>query len=135
MKRVTASADGLSCASMTHMGLMRRSMVAVAIGISVRAVCAGAGAAIRQQTNIPPQDLDSALQTLARDRNVQIIYRSELVGGHQTGGANGYFTFDEALTQLLKGTGLTYRYLAERAITIVLLGEVNDAPKLPQESR
>jgi hypothetical protein len=114
---------------------MRRSVVAAAIGISVRAICAEAGAAIRQLTNIPPQDLDAALQELARDRNVQIVYRSELVGEHQTGGANGYFTFDEALTQLLKGTGLTYRYLAERAITIVPMGEVNDAPALPGGSR
>jgi hypothetical protein len=109
-------------------------MVAVAIGISVRAVCAGAGASIRQLSNIPPQELDSALQTLAKDRNVQIVYRSELVSGHQTGGANGYFTFEEALTQLLKGTGLTYRYLAERAITIVPMREVKDAPTLPRNS-
>lgn len=74
---------------------------------------------MRQPTNIAAQELGAALQTLARERDVQIVYRSELVGEHRTGGAKGSLTFEEALTQLLHGTGLTFRYLAEKAITIV----------------
>jgi hypothetical protein len=66
-------------------------------------------------------ELGPALQTLARERDVQVVYRSELVGEHRTSGATGNLTFEEALTQLLSGTGLTYRYLAEGAITIVAI--------------
>ena len=78
-----------------------------------------AQAAMRRQTNIPAQGLAPALRTLAKDRDVQLVYRTELVGDHQTSGAAGDLTFEEALTQLLSGTGLTYRYLENNAITIV----------------
>jgi hypothetical protein len=42
-----------------------------------------------------------------------------------TGGAMGELTFDEALTQLLLGTGLTYRYLEDRAVMIVPISRTN----------
>jgi iron complex outermembrane recepter protein len=102
---------------------MRISVVATAICLSIFGIAAGADAATRQPTNIAAQELGAALETLARDRDVQIVYRSELVGEHRTAGANGNLTFEEALTQLLNGTGLTFRYLAERAITIVPIGD------------
>lgn len=73
----------------------------------------------RLPVKIAPQPLAPALQILARDSDVQVVYRSELVGGQRTGGVEGNFTFEEALTRLLNGTGLTYQYLADRAITIV----------------
>ena len=76
-------------------------------------------AAIRQPTNIAAQALAPALATLAKDRNVQLVYRSELLENRRTGGAAGDLTFEEALAQLLAGTGLTYRYLDDDAITIV----------------
>jgi len=97
------------------------SGVAAAIFLSVLGLSAGAeaDAAARQPTNIAAQQLAPALQILARERDVQVVYRSEIVGGHRTGGANGNLTFEEALTQLLNGTGLTFRYLSEKAVTIV----------------
>lgn len=76
-------------------------------------------AAIRQPTNIAAQGLAPALKALARDRDVQLVYRSDLVMDLRTGGAVGELTFDEALTKLLAGTGLTYRYLDSSAITII----------------
>jgi iron complex outermembrane receptor protein len=78
-----------------------------------------AEAAMRRQTNIAAQGLAPALRTLAKERDVQLVYRTELVGDHQTSGAAGDLTFEEALTQLLNGTGLTYRYLENNAVTIV----------------
>jgi iron complex outermembrane recepter protein len=104
---------------------MRMSVVAAAICLSILGTSVGADAATRQPTNIAAQELGPALQTLARERDVQVVYRSELVGEHRTGGANGNLTFEEALTQLLSGTGLTFRYLAEKAITIVPIGDPN----------
>lgn len=73
----------------------------------------------RQPTNIAAQELAPALQLLAKERGVQVVYRSELVVDHWTEGVAGNLTFEEALVQLLDATGLTYRYLAEKAITIV----------------
>jgi iron complex outermembrane recepter protein len=79
----------------------------------------GARASIRKSTNIPAQPLAAALQTLAKDRNFQVVYISEEVNSLQTQGAVGEFTPEEALKQLLKGTGMTYRYLDEKTITIM----------------
>ncbi len=76
-------------------------------------------AAIRKTTDIPAQALVSALEQLAKDRNFQFVYVSEDIGKVRTAGAVGEFTSEEALKKLLTGTGLTYRYLDEKTITIV----------------
>lgn len=78
-----------------------------------------AAAAIRKATNIEAQGLAPALRLFAKQRDIQIVYRSDLVGGRQTSGAAGELTVDEALHQLLNGTGLTYRHLDDDGITIV----------------
>lgn len=74
---------------------------------------------IRQFTSIAPQELAQALQILVKDRHVQLVYRSELVSDRWTPGADGDLTLEEALAQLLVGSGLRYRYLGDNAITIV----------------
>src|SRR5712671_2846223 len=76
-------------------------------------------AAIRKPTDIAAQALTSALEQLAKDRNIQVVYVSEDIGSARTAGAVGEFTPEEALKKLLSGTGLTYRYLDEKTVTIV----------------
>jgi iron complex outermembrane recepter protein len=61
----------------------------------------------------------AALQLFAKDRSVQLVYRSDLVGDRHTSGAAGELTVEEALTKLLSGTGLTFQYLEDRGLTIV----------------
>jgi len=102
-------------------GVMHLIVVAAAICLSVGADSAGTEAerVIRQPTSIAPQELAHALQLLARDRDLQMVYRSELVNDRRTSGVSGVLTLDEALTQLFCRTGLTYRYLDHNAITIV----------------
>ena len=70
-----------------------------------------------------------------RERGIQVVYRSELVGSQRTDGVDGNFTFEEALTRLLNGTGLTYLYLADRAITIVPLPVRGIDPPRQDKSR
>lgn len=100
---------------------MRLIVVATTICLAIGASSAGTEAerVIRRPTSIAPQELALALQLLAKDREVQLVYRSELVNDRRTNGASGALTLDEALTQLLSGTGLMYRYLDHNAITIV----------------
>ena len=89
-----------------------RLSVAVAVACLVTGGLASAdqvSAAIRKPTSIAPQNLGSALQELARDRNFQIVYVAEEINTLRTQGAVGDFDADEALKQLLKGTGMTYR--------------------------
>src|SRR4029077_4414315 len=101
--------------------LMRLSVIATAICLSIVGISTAqnAQAAMRRPTHIAAQGLARALQIIAKERNVQVVYRSELVRDQQTPGAAGDLTFDEAMTRLLSGTGLTYRYLDDKAITII----------------
>jgi outer membrane receptor protein involved in Fe transport len=100
---------------------MRTAVVATAIGISIVAISVAAEveASIKRPTNIPAQRLDRALQVLAVDRGLAMAYHSEIVGERPTEGASGDLTREEVLTQLLNGTGLTYRFLDEKTVTIV----------------
>lgn len=102
---------------------MRKTIAAVAVlfGFVVVAFGANARAPMRDRTDIAPQRLASALTLFAKQRGVQVVFRSDTVDDKQTGGAVGDLTVEEALTQLLKGTGLTFRYLGDDAITIVPL--------------
>ena len=93
--------------------------VAVACLIGGISLADDARASIRKQTNIPAQNLGAALQTLVRERDIQVVYFSRSIDTLGTPGAVGELTIDEALAKLLSGSGLVYRYLDENTITIV----------------
>ena len=98
---------------------MRLAVVAASICMIVGFSFAQESQAIaRKYTNIPAQGLGPALQLLANERNVQVVYVSEDVNGVQTAGAVGNLTLDEALSSLLTGTGLRFKYLDERTVTV-----------------
>jgi iron complex outermembrane recepter protein len=78
-----------------------------------------AGAVVRKPTNIAAQDLGPALKQLAQSRGLQVLYLSSTVRAVHTRGANGDITANEALDQLLDGTGLAYRYLDDNTVTVV----------------
>lgn len=100
---------------------MRWGVVATLIIVSTVGLSQAndAKAAPTQFVNIPSQPLGVALAELARTRDLQIIYHSEIVGARRTAGAVGEFTPEQELKQLLNGTGLTYRYLNNTTVTIV----------------
>jgi iron complex outermembrane receptor protein len=99
---------------------MRVSVAAMAICLATVAIsiAGNADASIRKPINIPAQPLESALESLAQERDLQVIYRSDIVVNVQSGGAVGLFTPSEAFDRLLVGTGLAYRYLNDTTVTI-----------------
>lgn len=104
--------------------LMRLVVVATAICISLAGLAAAdsATAAIRKTTSIPAEGLGPALTTLAKEFDFQVLYRTEVVGALRTAGVSGEMTAAEALEHVLTGTGLTYRYLDDKTITILPVG-------------
>ena len=103
-------------------GILMRFSVAVAIAcLSVAGLSAAdeVKAAVRRNIDIPAQGLGPALQRLAKERRFQIVYVSDEVNSLHTQGASGELTAEEALTQLLRGTGLTFRSFGENAVSIV----------------
>jgi iron complex outermembrane receptor protein len=99
---------------------MRLSVAAVCLSLCLIGVSSAddARASTRKETNIPAGGLGPALIALAKDRHFQIVYVTEEIANVRTEGAVGEFTTEEALKRLLAGTGLTYRYLDDKTVTI-----------------
>jgi iron complex outermembrane recepter protein len=100
---------------------MRVTVLAAAICLVVVGLSAAddAKAAIRKPMNVPAGGLGPALQTLAKDYGFQVLYRTEVVGELRTEGAAGTMTAPEALSRVLSGTGLSFKYLDENTVTII----------------
>lgn len=99
-----------------------RTLIAVAVAcltLTGLTVASETQAAVRKFTDIPAQQLGSALVTLERDRNLEVIFVAEDVRDVRTRGATGELTCEEILKQLLTETGLTYRFMDEKTITIL----------------
>src|SRR5580704_6667818 len=101
--------------------LMRITVVAAAVCISSvgLALANSTSASSREPTHIAAQGLGPALKQLAQSRGLQVLYLSNTVRDVRTNGANGDITANQALEQLLSGTGLTYRYLDDKTVTVI----------------
>jgi iron complex outermembrane recepter protein len=118
----------LHCQTAALLGVVT---AALSLGFVDPAVADDVHSAVKKQTNIPAESLGLALQTLAKERNFQIVYVSEQINALRTRGASGELTPEEALKGLLSGTGFTFKYLDEKTVTIVPAGARPDAPKSP----
>jgi iron complex outermembrane recepter protein len=109
-----------------------RTLVAAAVACLSTIGLSQAGdaqASIKRIISIPAQDLATALQSFARERQLYLIYAQQDVIAHRTTGAVGELTQDEALHQLLSGTGLTYRYLDDKTVSILPIATAPSSPK------
>src|SRR5258707_9403511 len=105
-----------------------RITLAVAVAcltLSAIAAANDATVAIRKPTDIPAQGLGLALTSLAKEFDFQVLYHAEVVGTLRTQGASGAMTAAEALEHVLSGTGLTYKYLDDRTVTIIPTASVS----------
>ncbi|MEB2843098.1 TonB-dependent hemoglobin/transferrin/lactoferrin family receptor [Rhizobiales bacterium RZME27] len=59
--------------------------------------------------NVPGGNLSSALNALATQARLQIVYDAAITRGLSTAGVSGNLAVDAALSQLLSGTGIRYR--------------------------
>lgn len=99
---------------------MRTAIAVTAVCLSIVGVTVAESvtAAVRKSVDIPPQALDSALKSLAKQRDFQILYLANVVGESRTAGAVGEYTPIEALQQLLANTGFTYQVLDEETVSV-----------------
>ena len=72
---------------------------------------------------IGSQPLAAALQELAKQSGVQIIFFSKVADGYSAPSVEGHVTLDFALHRLLSGTKLTYRRLNATTIEIRRLAD------------
>ncbi|MBV1887173.1 MAG: TonB-dependent receptor [Parvibaculaceae bacterium] len=67
---------------------------------------------------IQPQSLGMSLTYFADRAGIKLLFPSELVVGKTSGGLSGSFTREQALDELLRGTGLVYRFTSAHTVTI-----------------
>lgn len=99
---------------------MRIAVMATAMSLTVVGLSSAADveASIKRPTQIAAQGLAPALRAFARERGFQIVFASSEVAAVRTAGASGELTVDEALIEMLAGTGLSYRYLDEKTVAV-----------------
>ncbi|HMU55802.1 MAG TPA: TonB-dependent receptor, partial [Nitrospira sp.] len=67
---------------------------------------------------IPAQPLGKALTQFADQANYRLLYSTDMTEGRSASGVTGRYAPEEALKQLLSGTGLIYRKTDQRTITL-----------------
>jgi iron complex outermembrane receptor protein len=80
-------------------------VLAVPCGVAAQDATGGEARAL----DIPEGDLSAALEALARQFGVNMIYPSSQLRNFRTGGARGTFTVGDAFRRLLEGTPLQVR--------------------------
>ena len=100
--------------------MAKRQICAVLLCILfMRAVCAEPDAAPRFGLSIRADlALDEALQELARQTGVQLLFVSQIAAGHRAPRLSGEYTLDGAMTRLLEGSNLTFRQVNEHTVEV-----------------
>ncbi|HVJ41567.1 MAG TPA: TonB-dependent receptor [Dongiaceae bacterium] len=80
--------------------------------------------------SIPRQRLDTAMGAFSLATGMQFFLDARIAQGLTSPGIEGDFTADQALRQLLQGTGLTFRYVDENTVTLEKL-PANGGTALP----
>lgn len=68
--------------------------------------------------NIPAQPVSQVLDALAKQTGLQPFYAEESVKGIQSAGVKGRCNLRKAVSKALTGTGLTFQFTADKAVSI-----------------
>ena len=72
----------------------------------------------RFDINVPAGELAGAVDTLARQTQLQVLYDKQLLDGKTTPGLQGSYTPREALEKLLVGSGIAFHFTAPDAVAL-----------------
>jgi outer membrane receptor protein involved in Fe transport len=95
---------------------VRATIAAFLAGLSMSA---HAVADTARPLNVPAGELVAALESLAKQADIQLIYQPEQLRGIHTRGVSGTYEPEEAVSLLLEGTQLTIRTDSETGVMLV----------------
>jgi outer membrane receptor for ferric coprogen and ferric-rhodotorulic acid len=105
-----------------HRGFGQSSRLALAVALAVPGAIALPAVAHAQEAaqdfNIAGGDLGAALQRYSAATGVQLVYSSDLVAGKRSPGVSGRMSPQQALGQLLAGSGLSARVSGNTATLV-----------------
>ncbi|TQU92705.1 TonB-dependent receptor, partial [Xanthomonas perforans] len=105
-----------------------RCCLFLSVALALHAGAAGAQTPPVAVDAIPAQPLARALNTLSRQTGLQFVYAASVGAEQQSRGTSAGAAPEQALQQLLQGTGLRYRYLTPTTVTIEPAETLSDAP-------
>ncbi|GHC50341.1 TonB-dependent receptor [Alcaligenes pakistanensis] len=79
------------------------------------------------QWQLPAQALDTSLIAVAQQASVQLLYAPDILAGRQAPSLHGSMTLDQALQQLLTGTGIRY---TRHGMQVTLSKDADDITQL-----
>lgn len=111
------------------------SAIALSLGLALTAGAASAQQGAKAEVsargqiafNIPAQSLNTAILAFADRAGVQIFYDVARVNGLKSAGVRGTYSSEEALAQLLKGTGVSYRFSGAGRVSLSIPSAGQDA--------
>jgi len=110
--------------------MIKTSLIALAVSISLSA---HAIADAPKNINVPPGDLVTALETIARQAEVELLFNPDQLRGLSTSGMTGTMTFQEAVRKLLEGTTLQLRTDASNGAMMIGPTPVGDGVESPAQ--
>ena len=113
----------------------RIALVSAAFVLSVstasRAQQSSADTVVQMRTfDIPAQPLAQAITQYERQSGVRVSFDTSAAIGRESRAVSGNLSAEDALTQLLAGTGLRYRFTARMTVALVSSGERGAATTL-----
>ncbi|MEM6973844.1 MAG: TonB-dependent receptor [Pseudomonadota bacterium] len=99
---------------------VRPALTATALAMALSVTHPGVALAQGGSTDftVPAGPLNTALIEFGAESGVQFVYDSEIAAGRISGGVSGTLSAEEALVEVLDGTGLTYRFTSADTVTI-----------------
>jgi iron complex outermembrane receptor protein len=79
------------------------------------------------ESAIPAMPLNKALNAFSQREHLQLVYVSKITDGVRTHGAPAGLTLQATLQKLLEGTGLKFRFLNAKTVTIYTQSEAPDS--------
>lgn len=111
---------------------MKKIKQGVRLALLVSALYSASALAQDVLVNIPPQSLAAALNGLAGQTGLQLLFTSSELQGLQSPGLSGTMPAEAALARLLQGSGLQARKTASGGYVIVRPGRAADFATLPE---
>src|SRR5262249_60674198 len=75
-----------------------------------------------ERFDIPPGPLETVLAAFQKLADLQVLLPNEKLSAIPSPGVSGVYTAEKALSQILAGTGVTYRFTGPKIVTLELEG-------------
>lgn len=113
-----------------RLALLAGTMLALPWTMPAAAQTASPAQTVEQSISVPAGPLTPALNSLASQAGLQILYDASLAQGKTTRGVSGTLTPEQALDAVLAGTGLSTRFAGPNQVVLSMNTTSTDKPGL-----